>query len=243
MSTSSADKRTFRPDPFAVRDRAGPGQQLPSWSRVLVVVAHPDDETFGLGAVIDLMARAGAEVRILCFTHGEASTLNATGASLHAVRSDELRHASDMLGAAAVELLDYGDGRLAATSGAELAGRVLTASDSHPPDGLLVFDENGITGHADHQAATRAALRAAEFLGLPVLAWTLPAAVADQLREETGQPFTGQPPGQLHLRVPVSRTAQRHAAAAHASQISPTAVLWRRLQLLGDWEYLRWLRH
>ncbi len=28
----------------------------------------------------------------------------------------------------------------------------------------------------------------------------------------------------------------------HASQISPTAVLWRRLQLQGDREHLRWLQ-
>ena len=27
----------------------------------------------------------------------------------------------------------------------------------------------------------------------------------------------------------------------HATQISPAAVLWRGLQLLGECEYLRWL--
>jgi len=43
------------------------------------------------------------------------------------------------------------------------------------------------------------------------------------------------------LRVRVSRDRQRRAALLHASQISPGAVLWRRLRLLGDCEYLRWL--
>ena len=32
------------------------------------------------------------------------------------------------------------------------------------------------------------------------------------------------------------------AALMHASQISPAAVLWRRLQLQGGCEHLRWLR-
>ena len=32
------------------------------------------------------------------------------------------------------------------------------------------------------------------------------------------------------------------ASLAHASQAAPTSVLWRRLDLLGDVEYLRWLR-
>jgi hypothetical protein len=43
----------------------------------------------------------------------------------------------------------------------------------------------------------------------------------------------------LTLCVRVSRERQRRAALLHASQISPGAVLWRRLGLLGEWEYLR----
>ena len=44
---------------------------------VAAVVAHPDDETFGLGALLAHLAGEGREVRLLCFTHGEASTLGA----------------------------------------------------------------------------------------------------------------------------------------------------------------------
>jgi LmbE family N-acetylglucosaminyl deacetylase len=212
---------------------AAADQNPPAWSRVLAVVAHPDDETFGLGAVIDLMRQAGASVDVLCFTHGEASALNETGATLHAARSRELRQANAELGVTAVDLLDYADGQLSCVPAAELAARIISALDQYRPDGMLVFDETGVTGHPDHQAATAAALHAVRSRGLPVLAWALPDAIADQLRRETGQL-------DLHLRV--NRATQRQAALADASQISPSAVLWRRLQLLGDHEHLRWLR-
>jgi LmbE family N-acetylglucosaminyl deacetylase len=218
-----------------------PGRQLPAWPTVLAVIAHPDDETFGLGGIIARMTGAGAAVHILCFTHGEASTVNETAADLHATREAELRDASAELGAASVTLLGYPDGHLGRAA-IELAAEVRSAIAAYSPHGMLVFDETGITGHPDHQAATRAAVNAATQAGLPVLAWALPATVASQLREETGQPFAGQPPDQLDLCVRADRAAQRRIALVHASQISPTAVLWRRLQLLGDCEHLRWLR-
>ncbi|HEX6932194.1 MAG TPA: PIG-L deacetylase family protein [Streptosporangiaceae bacterium] len=214
---------------------------MPGWPTVLVVIAHPDDESFGLGAVIDQMTGAGAAVHVVCFTHGEASTLNETRTDLHAARCEELAIASSELGIATVDVLDYPDGELAAVPAGGLAARVLSAVSQHDPDGLLVFDDTGITGHPDHRAATAAALEAARQRGLPVLAWTLPDNVASQLRHETGQRFAGQPPDRIDVCVQVSRHAQHRASLAHASQISPSAVLWRRLHLLGDHEHLRWL--
>ena len=235
------------PQPAASRraapaGRFRPGRSLPAWASVLAVVAHPDDETFGLGGIVDRLAGRGAAVHILCYTHGEASTLNETGADLRQMREAELREAAAELGAASVTLLDYPDGELAAAPPAELAAHIAPLAARHRVDGLLVFDETGITGHPDHQAATRAAMTVALAAGLPVLAWTLPAAVADRLRAETGQPFAGRPPGEVDMCVRVDRIRHRSAALLHATQISPAAVLWRRLQLLGDCEHLRWLQ-
>ena len=204
-------------------------------------IAHPDDESFGLGAIVSHVTAAGAAAHILCYTHGEASTLNENRADLDTEREAELRHASTELGAASVTLLDYPDGRLGAIPPRELAAHAASLAARHRPDGLLVFDDTGVTGHPDHQAATRAAVQAATAAGLPVLAWALPTAIAGRLRGETGQPFTGQPPDRLDLCIRVDRTRQRRAALMHASQISPAAVVWRRLQLQGDCEHLRWL--
>ena len=123
----------------------------------------------------------------------------------------------------------------------ELAAHVTGLAARYHPGGLLVFDDTGVTGHPDHRAATAAAVLAAAPLSLPVLAWALPAGIAGRLRAETGQPFAGQPPGRLDFAIRVSRARQRHAALLHASQVSPGAPLWRRLELQGDIEHLRWL--
>jgi LmbE family N-acetylglucosaminyl deacetylase len=226
---------------FPARAPARPGRRLPAWPAVLAVVAHPDDESFGLGAVIDLFAAGGAAVHVLCYTHGEASTLNETSADLHHARESELRQAGAELGVASITLLDYPDGRLSRFPADELAARAAAAAAGSGSSGVLVFDDTGITGHPDHRAATAAAVLAARHAGLPVLAWALPDAVAGRLTAETGQRFAGQPSDTVDLCVRVSRSRQRRAALLHASQISPAAVLWRRLQLQGECEHLRWL--
>jgi N-acetylglucosamine malate deacetylase 2 len=227
---------TTASSPSGMDGRCPPG--APSWPWV----AHPDDESFGLGALIDAMTSAGSAVHVLCFTRGEASTLNERDADLAAARTEELRQASAELGVASSTLRDYPDGGLAAVPRIELEAQVIGLAARHGADGLLVFDDTGITGHRDHQAATAAAVGAARTAGVPVLAWVLPAAIASRLAAETGTPFAGRRADQVDICVRVNRARQRRAAWRHASQISPAAVLWRRLQLQGDCEHLRWIR-
>jgi len=71
--------------------------------------------------------------------------------------------------------------------------------------------------------------------------FVIPPHIAGRLRAETGQPFAGQASGRLDFAIRVSRTRQRQAALLHASQVSPEAPLWRRLELQGDTGHLRWL--
>ena len=108
---------------------------------------------------------------------------------------------------------------------AELAGHIAAAAARAKTSGLLVFDDTRVTGHPDHRAATGAAALAGHRAGLPVLAWTLPAAVAARLSADTGKDFAGQPPDRIDLCVRVSRARPRRAALLHASQISPGSVL------------------
>ena len=79
-------------------------------------------------------------------------------------------------------------------------------------------------------------------LGLGVLARTLPVEVTAVLNGEFGAGFVGREPDAIDVVLPVDRTRQRSAVTAHPSQAVPGSVLWRRLDLLGDREHLRWLR-
>jgi LmbE family N-acetylglucosaminyl deacetylase len=215
---------------------------LPTWTSVLAVVAHPDDESFGLGAILDAFARAGAGVDVLCLTHGEASTLHGAPGDLASLRGAELAVAADVLGVAHTMLKDHADGGLGDVPVVMLAAEVIAASESSGAEGLLVFDTSGVTGHPDHMAATAAGLLAGEMLHLPILGWTLPGAVAAQLNQELGASFIGHQDDEIDLQVTVDRSRQRLASHAHVSQALPSSVLWRRLELLGDTESLRWLR-
>lgn len=218
------------------------GTRLPPWRSVLAVVAHPDDESFALGAVLAAFADSGARVGVLCLTRGEASTLHGVPGDLAQLRADELAAAARVLGLDAVELLAYPDGRLTEVGLDELAEHVAAAARSLGVEGLVGFDLTGVTGHPDHAHATAAAVRAAERLDLPVLGWTVPDTVARQLRAEHGAPFDGHAPADIDLVVPVDRSRQLQAVACHPSQAVPGSVMWRRIELLGDREHLRWLR-
>jgi LmbE family N-acetylglucosaminyl deacetylase len=210
----------------------------------LAVCAHPDDETFGLGGVLGAFVDAGAAVDALCFTRGEASTLGTADdlAALGAVREAELDDAARVLGLRDYELLAYPDGRLTEVPLADLASHVAAAARRRRNDLLVVFDDGGVTGHSDHQQATRAALAAAADLGIGVLAWAVRAPVAAALNAELGTEFLGRCAVEIDLTIPVDRERQQRAIACHRSQATDNPVLRRRLELTGPTEPLRWLR-
>lgn len=217
-----------------------PGQEFPIRS-VLAVFAHPDDESFGLGAILSMFAGLGIETQGLCFTHGEASTLGASGIELAVVRAAELTAAAAVLGVGSLRLLSYPDGALSEAPLGELCREVEASVALGPIDCLLVFDEGGITGHPDHQRATEAALAAGDRLGVPVLAWCLPTSIAAALNKEFGTSFVGREPPEIDLEIDVDRTLQHQAISCHASQSTDNPVLRRRLTLQGVSESLRWL--
>src|SRR5579863_8286614 len=123
---------------------------LPDASSVLAVCAHPDDESFGLGAVLQRFVADGAAVAILCFTAGEASSLGDPESFLAELRRSELSAAAAALGIDRVELLDHPDGGLAEQPLEDLAREVRAMVEEVGADLLVVFDEGGVTGHPDH---------------------------------------------------------------------------------------------
>lgn len=77
--------------------------------KVLVVIAHPDDEIFCSGLICALAER-GCEIGLLCLTRGEGGAQDGSdGAGLAAVREGELRASAEALGIGQVEFLSYVD--------------------------------------------------------------------------------------------------------------------------------------
>ncbi len=207
---------------------------------MLAVVAHPDDESFGLGAALGSFTKRGTEVTVLCLTHGEASTLGVGRRGLAALRARELARSAAVLGVNCVELLSYPDGGLEGLPLPSLVAEIDRVIDDTRPDLLLVFDEGGITGHLDHQRATTAALTGSG--QLPVLAWAIADDAASRLNAELGANFCGRRRDELDFSITVDRALQRRAISCHHSQSSKNRALWRRLELQGDRELFRWLR-
>ncbi|HZW43641.1 MAG TPA: PIG-L family deacetylase [Dermatophilaceae bacterium] len=214
----------------------------PAWTSVLAVIAHPDEASPGLGAILDAFVIAGVKVEVLCLTHGQAWTLQGAPGDLAALSGAELASAADVLGPTRVQMPDCPDGDLSKVGQARLVDVVVAAADSCFPDGLLVFDTPAEIGRLDHVTATSAGLLAAETLGLPVLGWAVSGTVAAQLEQEFGAGLTGNQDEEIDLRVNVDRARQRVASHSFQGQALPGSARWRRLELLADTESLRWLR-
>lgn len=214
----------------------------PAWTSVLAVIAHPDDASLGLGAVLDAFIYAGARAEVICLTHGQVWTMDAAPGDLATLRGAAQASAADILGPIRVKLPDCSDGRLSERGQPNLAAEVVEAADSCHPDGLLAFGAPALRGYLDHVVATSAALLAAEILDLPVLGWTLSKPVADLLSREFGVSLPGHREEQIDLRVSVNLARQRLANQAGKVKAMPGSAQRRRLEILADTQSLRCLR-
>jgi LmbE family N-acetylglucosaminyl deacetylase len=150
--------------------------------RLMAVMAHPDDETFGVGGTLALYARRGAEVRLVCATRGEVGSAPPDRKgfpSVGAMREAELRCAAEVLGLTDVHFLGYRDSgmrgsqdnlhpqALAAAPLAAVAGEVARYFRIFRPQVVITFDRIGGYGHPDHIAAHRATVEAFRLAGDP----------------------------------------------------------------------------
>ena len=133
---------------------------------LLAVLAHPDDETFGLGGTLALYARKGYNTYYLCATRGEAGTVDEEHlhgfSSTAEMRTDELMRAAKHLGLKDVFFLGYRDSGMPGTeenkhpdaqinhSIDEVAARVVKYIRELKPDIVLTHDPIGGYKHPDH---------------------------------------------------------------------------------------------
>jgi N-acetyl-1-D-myo-inositol-2-amino-2-deoxy-alpha-D-glucopyranoside deacetylase len=202
--------------------------------RLLVTVAHPDDEAFGTGGVLAHAAARGVEAIVACATRGElgevAPGVEVESGTLGAVRERELRDATARLGVARTEVFDWIDsgvdgepapGSLAAAPLDDVASAIGALLEEVRPDVVVTLDASD--GHRDHAVVRDATLRAIErpsHRPLRTYLWCLPASLMARF---TQHPGIGTPDDQITTVVDVSAQLERRWAAirAHASQTPP----------------------
>ena len=121
---------------------------------LLIVGAHPDDETFFAGGTLAKYAENGTRVSIVCATRGErGSTAGLCSIEeLPQVREQELRDVARILGADNVYFLDYEDQKLSAAPIEEVRRQLVEVIRETRPQIVITFDPNGANQHTDHLA-------------------------------------------------------------------------------------------
>lgn len=181
--------------------------------RLLVVAAHPDDESLGAGGLIAEAVAHGAEVRIVVASDGEAShprSLSHSSMQLATIRRAELDRALGRLHPGLdVHLLGLPDGQLA-----HHLPELVAALASHAQGFSHVVTPWVGDRHPDHEACARAvqSVRGVRHWQYPIWAWHWDDPAAPAL------PWPSLRRVELTARA---RRAKRAAIAQHRSQHSP----------------------
>ena len=139
--------------------------------KLLAILAHPDDESLGLGSTLAKYANEGMETYLICATKGERGWMgdekdDPGEAEMARVRESELRRAAQTLGIRAVHFLGYIDGELDQANPKEAAEKIAVLIREIRPQVAITFGPDGAYGHPDHiaisQYATAACLLAAD---------------------------------------------------------------------------------
>ncbi|MBV9594276.1 MAG: PIG-L family deacetylase [Actinobacteria bacterium] len=183
--------------------------------RVIVVAAHPDDETLGAGGLLAQAGRRGISTVVIVASDGEASHPRSPTigpAELGRRRRAEVTEAVTLLAPdATVISLGLPDGNLREHVD-ELNERI--AAELEPGEGhaLWLLAPYRDDGHPDHEAAAVAARTAARrcpvtYLEYPIWFW------------HWGDPDAGEWPDLRRMELePADREAKGQAIARHVSQ-------------------------
>jgi LmbE family N-acetylglucosaminyl deacetylase len=126
---------------------------------ILVILAHPDDPEFFLGATIARWIKAGHTVRYVLLTQGDkgAEDGSLTFDEIRRIRREEQINAAGLLGVKSVDFMDYEDGYL--VPDLEMRKQVVRWIRQYRPQILVTCDPTNIfpseqyINHPDHRNA------------------------------------------------------------------------------------------
>jgi LmbE family N-acetylglucosaminyl deacetylase len=202
-------------------ERDLPELGLSACPEIVVVAAHPDDETLGFGATATMLAELGVRVQVVSATDGGASHPTQTLLQRHYLeqtRRSELHRAVGILGLPTPVSLGLPDGELV-THEDRLADLLTEILATRPPGTWCAATWRG-DGHPDHEAVGRAAAAAtrrtcAVLIEYPVWMW------------HWAQPGDPAVPWDRAQAVPLSRAAidrKSLAAQCFRSQFEPSVA-------------------
>ena len=132
--------------------------------RLMAVLAHPDDESLGVGGTLAKYASEGVDVFLLTATRGDGGRYRGHRPddpqhpgplALAKIREAELRAAAAVLGVREVSLLDYHDQHLDRADPREAVARIVGHLRRVRPDVVVTFGPDGAYGHPDHIAISQ----------------------------------------------------------------------------------------
>lgn len=122
--------------------------------RILVVCAHPDDETLGLGGTLALHAQKGNMVSVLVFADGQFGR-DKTPKGIKD-RQDQAKKACSILGLTEIKFLNYEDQKLDVISLVDLVFHIELAIKKLKPD--TVYTHYWGDANQDHRKVFEASL-------------------------------------------------------------------------------------
>ena len=147
--------------------------------RLMAVLAHPDDESLGVGGTLAKYASEGVQVFLLTATRGDGGRYRGLDSrdprhpgpeALAKIREAELREAAARLGVREVSLLDYHDRQLAHANAEQAVGDIVGHLRRVRPDVVVTFGPEGAYGHPDHIAISQLTTAAIIAAGNPEFA-------------------------------------------------------------------------
>jgi LmbE family N-acetylglucosaminyl deacetylase/SAM-dependent methyltransferase len=186
-------------------------------TRLVLVAAHPDDETLGAGGLLATASAAGERIDVVLLSSGEGShpgSRTHDAADLATLRVEETRAALSMLAPhARLRAIGLPDGDLASHEDEIVEAIVRTVGEDGSRTVIAATWRHD--GHADHEAAGRAAAVAAHrtdarLIEYPIWLWHW-AAPADA-------PWPRFRTLALDREV---RARKSHAISVHRSQVAP----------------------